>query len=132
MRKIIFILAGGAAGAVLRFLIKGLRISADFPLGTLAINVLGSFLLALILTASMGRFKQHEDLRDGITVGFMGAFTTFFSVCQESAALWTEGRGETAVVYLVLSTALGMAAAFAAYRLAARHMNKNTEGKKGC
>jgi len=129
LRKIIFISAGGAAGAVLRFLVRGIRFSMYFPLGTLAVNVLGSFLLALILTVSMDRFKIHEDLRDGLTVGFMGAFTTFSSVCQESVTYLTDGRAAAAMVYIVITTALGMAAAFAGYRLAARHPDKRTDGE---
>jgi CrcB protein len=120
LRKFISIAAGGMAGAILRFLIRSIHFPAGLPWGTLAVNVSGSFLLALIMTAAMGGLRIHEDVKTGLIAGFVGAYTTFSSVCQEGVAYLAAGRAAMAVAYIVLSTALGLAAAFAGYRLAAR------------
>lgn len=120
MRKILSIAAGGMAGAVLRYLIRNIDMTGGMPLDTLAVNAAGSFLLALLLTLAMGALHIHDDIQAGLTAGFFGAFTTFSSVCQESVTLFADGHAATAAVYMLLTVVLGLAAAFAGYRLARR------------
>jgi len=120
LRKFISISAGGMAGAMLRYLIRNIQLSSDIPLGTLTINVVGSFLLAMILTLTIDRLKIHDDIKTGLTVGFFGAFTTFSSVCQESVSMLNKGQIWMAFIYIMLTTVLGMAAAYAGYHLSKR------------
>lgn len=88
MRKTIFIAVGGSAGAILRYLTGGmLSGNAVFPFGTLAVNLIGCFLLSLLLTEAFELLEMNVDLRLGIATGFLGAFTTFSTVCRETAGM---------------------------------------------
>jgi CrcB protein len=120
---------GGMVGAISRFLIRNIELS--IPLDTLAINILGSFLLALILTLAIENLKMHNDVKVGLTVGFFGAFTTFSSVCQESVAMLSKGQTPLAVVYIIVTVVLGMAAAYAGYRLAKWLEARGTDSEEG-
>jgi CrcB protein len=70
----------GFAGAVARYHVEGLvsRLTKGaFPWGTLVVNLTGCFLLGLIATVLTGRFLPHPALRSAVTIGFIGAYTTF-------------------------------------------------------
>ena len=115
MRKYIFIGCGGFLGAVLRYLVKEMQISGysgSIPINTLAVNVIGAFLLAFILTRSPKTREMDADLRLGITAGLLGAFTTFSTLCKETAGLMSGGDYLSAISYLAVSIALGLCAAF--------------------
>lgn len=119
MRKWIGISLGGALGAMLRYLIRGIILIPDagaFPLNTLLINVVGSF--ALLLTTVSGIFTLKPDLRLGLTVGFLGAFTTFSTVCREIALLLSDGSFGMALLYALSTVLLGLLAAYLGYTLA--------------
>lgn len=121
MRKWIGISLGGALGAMLRYLIRGIILIPDagaFPLNTLLINVVGSFALALLLTTVSGIFTLKPDLRLGLTVGFLGAFTTFSTVCREIALLLSDGSFGMALLYALSTVLLGLLAAYLGYTLA--------------
>jgi CrcB protein len=120
---------GGMVGAISRFLIRNIELS--IPLDTLAINILGSFLLALILTLAIENLKMHNDVKVGLTAGFFGAFTTFSSVCQESVTMLSKGQTPLAVVYIIVTVVLGMAAAYTGYRLAKRLEARGTDSEEG-
>ena len=81
----------------------------DFPLGTLIINVLGSFLLGLIVA----RFWTAAPswLKAGLGTGLLGSFTTFSALMVSVVALTGSGLWLIAVLYLVLSLMLGFGAA---------------------
>jgi len=100
-RQLLAVAAGGAAGAVLRWLMAGAvqRFSGGaFPWGTFAVNALGSFLLGFLFVWLIERSTASELVRLALTVGLLGAFTTFSTYSLESIRLLQEG-------------ALGMAAA---------------------
>lgn len=89
MHKIIYIGLGGFFGSIMRYVIAKYfnNIIGGFPLGTLAVNVLGSFLLGLLLySVSFGKNISTET-RDFIAIGFIGAFTTMSSFAYESFRL---------------------------------------------
>lgn len=123
MRKWVGVALGGGAGAVLRYLIRGIVLVpgiGGFPLNTLLINVAGSFALSLLLTAAGGIFALKPELRLALTTGFLGAFTTFSTVCREMALLLSDGSYGLALLYVLCTVLLGLLGAYGGYRLGSR------------
>lgn len=132
MRKYIFIGIGGFFGAIARYYIRSIPIvgyQGVIPLNTLAINISGSFLLALILTVSLEIWELDPDVRLGLTTGFLGAFTTFSTLCKETVTLLISGDYFSAVSYLTASTLLGLGAAYCGVMLAREGLRKLAKGK---
>ena len=104
----------GSLGALCRFLVTPLvqRWSGNpsFPVGTLVVNVSGSFALGWFLAYASRRPNVGPDLRLAIAVGFLGAYTTFSTLMFDADAQWTDGRGARAIANVALSLALGLAA----------------------
>jgi fluoride exporter len=103
-------LARYGLGLLIADLMRGLPSGlSEFPLGTLAINVLGSSVLAFVTTLALdGRLSP--DVRLAIGTGFCGAFTTFSTFELETHGLLTRGANLEAGLYLVGNLALGFAA----------------------
>ena len=94
MRQLLAVAAGGAAGAVMRWLMaSGIQRMAGgaFPWGTFVVNALGSFLLGFLFVWLIERSSASELMRLALTVGFLGAFTTFSTYSLESIRLLQEG-----------------------------------------
>lgn len=105
---------GGALGAISRFLFGKMvakRLPGLFPWGTLLINVGGSFCLGL-LNGMAANGLVGEELRQGLGIGFLGAFTTFSTFGYESVTLLEGGFLGTGVTYIFLTLLLGLAAAW--------------------
>ena len=99
----------GGAGSVLRFLVDGAVGAAaegDFPLGTLAVNVSGAIILGLITGLALG---HDQALLAGTAA--VGSYTTFSTWMLETQRLTEERRHTTAVLNVLISLALGIAAA---------------------
>ena len=110
---------GGALGALARFGTQALAlrlVGPGFPVGTLAVNVLGSFLMGVaavwLATRLGGRFQPL------VMVGFLGAYTTFSTYALDVLTLWERGAGGQAVVYALGSVMLSVAACLAGLALA--------------
>lgn len=103
--------AGGATGSVLRYAVSVwlLRAGGGFPIGTLAVNVIGSFLIGVLARAFLS-VDQDYVLRLALTTGFCGGFTTFSTFSAETITLMQEGRAGRAAAYVVLTLTLGLAA----------------------
>lgn len=84
---------GGAIGAILRFILSGLIQNSflTFPIGTLGVNVIGSFLLGFIMYASEFGGVFGEKMRVFLTIGILGAFTTMSTFSYESFKLFENG-----------------------------------------
>ena len=82
------------------------------PINTILINVIGSFLLALILTIALEVWNIKEEIRLGIATGFLGAFTTFSTLCKDTVTLINKGLYFSALSYVTISTLLGLCAAY--------------------
>ena len=95
MRIALAIALAGALGSLARYGVGRLTLSLwgeGFPWGTLTVNVLGSFLLAFVLTASLHNHGfLPETLRVAMTTGFLGAFTTFSTFSYESLSMVERG-----------------------------------------
>lgn len=110
------VFAGGVLGTGLRLGADGLIPSESFPFATLAVNIVGSFLLAVLV----GRFWTMAPgwLRAGLGVGLLGAFTTFSAVVVAMLEFARGGQTLLAGAYLAASLVLGLAAAVAGLGLA--------------
>lgn len=107
---------GGAGGAVLRWLVAS-RFNAAFPLGTLLVNVLGSFAIGYLFILLEGRGIGDPN-RAGIIVGLLGGFTTFSAFSLETMQLIERGALKTALLYVASSLIICFIAAFTGVALA--------------
>lgn len=107
MNQLISIALGGAFGAVIRFLMSaGLYqwLGRGFPYGTLAVNLVGSFLIGLLTEALiLQRLVIAVEYRAAILVGFIGAFTTFSTFSLETIYLLEQGNLTKAGLNVLLS-----------------------------
>ena len=90
LKQCLVVGAGGFFGAVARFLVTtavSSRYGHQFPWATFVINVSGSFVLGLLATLIAGQVLTNPNWRLGVTVGFIGAYTTFSTFEYESALL---------------------------------------------
>ena len=116
---------GGMLGSVARSLVSvGLLqlMGPAFPWGTLAVNVLGSFLIGLYatLTEPGGRLFASPAQRQFVLAGFCGGFTTFSIFSLETVLLFQQGALARAALYLGLSLLLWLVAVWIGYRLGLR------------
>ena len=108
MNPVFQVALGGALGASARY---GVHLGAlrlfgpTFPWATLAVNVLGSFLMGL-LVAALGRDSAWAPL---LMTGVLGGFTTFSAFSLDTMALWQKGQGGMAAVYVGASVLLSLA-----------------------
>ena len=113
------IAAGGALGAVARFLVAGAVerwLGAEFPHGTLAVNVLGSFAMGVLIGVSAAAWSPSPELRAAIAIGLLGGFTTFSTFSLDVAALTGRGEWAPAGIYIMASVFLSIGGLFAGLR----------------
>ena len=96
------------------------RTESTFPTGTLAVNLLGCFLLGGVGQFALDRLIIPPDWRIAITIGFFGAFTTFSSFGWETAKMLQDGEWHWALLYVTISVVGGLLLALAGMRLAER------------
>ena len=105
---------GGLAGVMARYGITRLTLHSDALIwSTVGINIVGSFLLGLLVAESW----FSRDVREAIGVGFLGGFTTFSTFSAQIVLEVDGGRTGTAVAYLLVSVVGGVAAAAAGFAL---------------
>lgn len=112
--RFVLIAFGGALGTSVRYgaglLLR--RVTTEWPLSTLAVNILGCFVLGLLTEAILRGARLSEDMRLTISVGFCGGLTTYSTFNQDAIALIrTTGVGAGAF-YAALTVALCAAASF--------------------
>jgi CrcB protein len=88
------------------------RFSGAFPVETLAINVSGSFVLGFVFVLLTERFLPHPTLRTAITVGFLGAYTTFSTFSLETYRLLEDGALGLAVANILASVVASLLAVY--------------------
>ena len=107
--RILLICLGGAVGTAARYGVGGLAArwgGAEFPYGTLVVNVLGSFLIGFIQQVGLTTLVIPETARIVLTVGVMGGFTTYSSFSYETIRLVEEGSWLQAAANVALTTGL--------------------------
>ncbi len=122
MTKLLIIGLGGFLGAISRYLVAGwvqdLSQSVHFPYGTLAVNIIGSFLLGFLVRYAFlyGAFSPETRLL--IFIGFLGAFTTFSTFSNETFNLFMDGATLPAFMNILANVLLGLAAVWLGQSLA--------------
>lgn len=118
-----YILLGGVAGTLARFGLQGWvqqRAGSGFPVGTLAVNLAGSFVLGFLMRYATGSTALSADLRAGLTIGFCGAFTTMSTFAYEGVQQLAVGEYGRFALYAALSVGGCIAAVVAGTVLANR------------
>ncbi|WP_298215179.1 fluoride efflux transporter CrcB [Acidocella sp.] len=121
MRETLLVALGGAIGSVGRYwlALAALPISRALPMGTILINILGSFAIGAFgsLTVSHGRFPAPEPARIFVMVGICGGFTTFSSFSLQTLDLLRAGALGRAMLNIGLSVLLCLGAVAAGFAL---------------
>ncbi|ANL28109.1 camphor resistance protein CrcB [Rhizobium phaseoli] len=104
---------GGAIGSVLRYYVGqwALRLMGPaFPWGTLAVNVVGCFVIGVFAELIARKFNASMELRLLLITGFLGGFTTFSAFSLDAISLFERGEAVAGGIYIAASVGLSMAA----------------------
>ena len=119
--NLLAIAAGGALGALSRYGLAnlvGVLVGRGFPWGTLLVNVLGSLIMGLLFVIVVQNEAVRREWESVLTVGFVGAFTTFSTFSLETLLLLQTGRTLVATAYVAGSVVLCVAACGLGMKLA--------------
>lgn len=112
LKALLYVFLGGGVGSVLRYWLSLLSTRffsvGVFPIGTLLINILGSFLIGYF----SGCFVREDYLKYLLITGFCGGFTTFSAFSMENVTLWQSGQIGMALLYVATSVLLGILSVF--------------------
>ncbi|HUZ67487.1 MAG TPA: fluoride efflux transporter CrcB [Beijerinckiaceae bacterium] len=128
---VLIVALGGALGTLARYLISlaTLPISLSLPLGTMGINIIGSFVIGFFgtLTLAHGRYPVSENMRLFVMIGLCGGFTTFSSFSLQTLDLMRSGAMTRAAVNIAASVALCVGAVAVGHLAAARLNSGSTQ-----
>ncbi len=116
MKLVLLAAAGGAFGSATRYLISllsGQLFGLNFPWGTLAVNITGSFVMGLVISLGAHKFSVSNEIRVLIATGFLGSFTTFSAFSLDFVLLFERKNYGLAGLYLASSVTLSILALFA-------------------
>jgi CrcB protein len=118
---LLVVAGGGAIGSVARYGVGVLLAphTTTFPWATLAVNVVGAFLIGVFARLFAAPDADHV-LRLALTTGFCGGFTTFSTLSAETVSLLQQGKLARAGAYIAVSLTLGLAATFAGLAVGSR------------
>ena len=110
----LYIASGGAIGASLRYIISYLckLYFPYFPVGTLIVNIIGSFFIGLLANYLISKEMSEIFFRYFLIIGLLGSFTTFSAFSIETIELIKEGKISISLLYILLSFILSIFAAF--------------------
>lgn len=117
--KVVLIAVAAAAGALSRYGVGTVLAGRSFPWATLSVNLSGSFVLGLLLPYAVARGWSETALLP-MSVGFLGAYTTFSTFSYEAVTLLRDHRAPAALAYVAASVGGGLLAASLGYALADR------------
>ena len=121
MGKLFLIGLAGFIGTLTRYWMSGVmarRYGETFPVGTLAVNLVGCFLVGLLFHLLQERFLVNQTMRTVILIGFLGGFTTFSSFGLQTFTLLQDGQFGLAALNVTASNVVGMLLVWAGYTLA--------------
>jgi fluoride exporter len=115
MRTIVAIAVAGSLGALARYGVDGFvsrRLPTAFPWGTFAVNIGGAFVLGFLMTLMTEQLTVAPWLRSGLTIGLLGAYTTFSTLSYETYRLLEDGALGLAAANVFGSMAAGLLAVY--------------------
>jgi CrcB protein len=116
-----WVFLGGGIGSALRYGVGRAALAGfglNFPVGTLAVNVIGCFVMgALAEWLALHGAGVSQDTKLFLTTGILGGFTTFSAFALDSAVLWQRGTTGAAVFYVLASLVLSVGGLFAGMAL---------------
>ncbi|MCK6616252.1 MAG: fluoride efflux transporter CrcB [Cyclobacteriaceae bacterium] len=115
--KFVLVLVGGGIGSLIRYGVSGWvhrNYNGMFPLGTLTVNLAGSFLIG-VLWALFESATMSPTLRVFLFVGILGGFTTFSTYSLETLSLLRDGEVRTALFNILVNNVGGILLAFAGF-----------------
>ena len=117
--KILYIAIGGSIGSILRFLFSNFcKIYFPFfPIGTLAVNVLGSFFIGLFVSYLNNKEVSEIIVRYFFIIGLLGSFTTFSAFSIETLELYKQDGLSLSSLYVLLSVILSIFSAYIGFTL---------------
>ncbi|HAG15422.1 MAG TPA: fluoride efflux transporter CrcB [Bacteroidales bacterium] len=118
--KLFYIASGGVIGAILRYILAGIPHKyywGTFPIGTLFVNLLGSFLIGFGFVL-LGKENMSENLKLFLFIGILGSFTTFSTFMFESMNLFRDGDLKFALLNIALANILGLFFVYLGYVMA--------------
>jgi CrcB protein len=116
-----YVAIGSGIGGVVRLLLGNFiqqRAGSSFPLGTLVINITGSFILGFVIRYALATPSVTPEMRALLTTGFCGGYTTFSTYSFETATLIEDGRYERASLYILLSVGVALLGTFGGFATA--------------
>ncbi len=110
LKEIIAVFIGGGIGSILRFLLNKIEIVSEnnYPYSTFISNVVGCFILGLVLGYFIKNGSNNSTLFVFLTVGLCGGFTTFSTFSNENLQLIQNGHILSFLIYTLLSLILGI------------------------
>ena len=115
----LLIAIGGASGALTRYSIDRLTLyfGMENIVGTFIVNISGSFILGILISISTYKLNLSNGVRDAITIGFIGSYTTFSTLTVTSLTLWQSGQYGKASINIIFSVIFGLIAAYAGFHI---------------
>jgi CrcB protein len=118
IKNVLMVGLGGFIGSIARYFLSKLNLQYDFlsiPVGTLSVNVLGSYIIGFLTGISAKSELLTLEWRLFLMVGICGGFTTFSTFTNENLVLMHNGQFFSVFLYTGLSILLGFAAVYLGY-----------------
>lgn len=115
LKNLLLVGLGGGVGSMLRYFASLVIHSKYFPWPSFAVNIIGSLLIGIVFALSMKEATSFTNWKLFLGTGICGGFTTFSAFSLENMVLLQNGKVGLALIYIVLSIVLGIAAAFVGY-----------------
>lgn len=116
LRSLLYIGIGSFAGGICRYLLQQFvqkHFPSSIPLGTLAVNVIGCFIIGLVYGLSVKGNLLSNDIRLFLAAGICGGFTTFSSFAYENVSMILDGEFLYPLLYVLISVIIGFGAVHA-------------------
>ena len=117
LKNFLLVGLGGAAGSMLRYAFYLFITTKQFPFATFAVNIIGSFVIGLVLALSLKDQSFNNNWKLFLATGICGGFTTFSAFSLENIMLLQNEKYFTALIYIVASIVLGIVAAWLGFKL---------------